>query len=206
MVFNPNRPIASENLSDSQPLLLSNNQDLDNSFGVDHYKFSNATGNNGFHNKVTTPPFVDSPLTGNPPVTTTNPILFAFQQTANLGVLQYSRGPNNAVITPLTKIYSPSTPLSIGNSSSSAVFDFTGIALAQCVLTLSYTLVLGSSKAAQQVLVKYDNAPSFVVLNIVGGRPDVTITTSGSILSITTSSAGALTNLFWTLDFERIQT
>lgn len=207
MVFNPNRPIASENLSDSQPLLLSNNQALDNSFGVDHYKFSNATGNNGFHNQVTTPPFVDSPPTGNPPVTTANPILFAFQQTANLGVLQYSRGPNNAVITPLTRLYSPSTPLSIGNSSSLPVFDFTGISLAHCLLTLSYTSTIPiTPNVVQEVLIRYQSGPSSSVISLGGGSGNISITFSGNVMYITTTSSGASTNLFWTLEFKRIQT
>lgn len=207
MVFNPNRPISTENLSDSQPLLLSNNQALDASFGVDHYKFSNATANNGFHNQVTTPPFVDNPPSGNPPVTTANPIFFAFQQTANLGVLQYSRGPNNAVITPLTRIYSPSTPLSIGNNSSVTVFDFIGIALAHATLTYSLRQTSGPVYNIFSYNVVYQTGP-ISSLNQLGSFAGINVFAqfSGSILSLVSNFVGASTNLFWTLEFQRIQT
>jgi len=205
MVFDPNRPIASENLSDSQPLLLSNNRALDTSFGVDHYKFSDASGNNGFHNQVTTPVFVDNPATGNPPVTVANPVFFGFQQTANLGVLQYSRGPNNAVITPLTKIYSPSTPISIGNSSSTPLLDFTGIVLAQALVLFTYTLVSGGT-FNQLWSVRYQTGPSTTVVSYNTFTPGLTLEFSGSVLSIVSNNVGASTNLFWTLDFQRIQT
>ena len=53
MVFNPNIPTPSEKLSASQPVLLTNNADLDASFLKDHTLFSDATANNGFHKQVT---------------------------------------------------------------------------------------------------------------------------------------------------------
>jgi hypothetical protein len=199
MVFDPDRPIASENLSDSQPLLLSNNRALDTSFGVDHYKFSDGTENNGFHNQVTTP------AQGSIPETTSNPVFFGYKQTANLGVLQYSAGPSGAVITPLTKIYSPSTPISIGNSSSTPLLDFTGIVLAQALVLFTYTLVSGGT-FNQLWSVRYQTGPSTTVVSYNTFTPGLTLEFSGSVLSIVSNNVGASTNLFWTLDFERIQT
>lgn len=55
MPFNPNIPQPSDLLSDSQGDLLGNMSQLDTSFGVDHFAFSNLTSNNGFHQKVTLP-------------------------------------------------------------------------------------------------------------------------------------------------------
>ena len=101
MVFNPNIPTAPQKLSVSQPLLLANNQQLDTSFGIDHYKYSDATANNGFHNSVTTPG--DQPVTD--PVTVANPVFYALENTVNLGLLQYSRGPSNAVPTPVMSLH-----------------------------------------------------------------------------------------------------
>ena len=205
MVFNPNRPIATELLSDSQPLLLSNNQDLDTSFGIDHYKFSDATANNGFHNKVTTPSYVATPPTGLPPVTGANPILFGWEYTANVGMLQYSRGPSNAVPTPITNLYSPSTPITIGNSSNTLVLDFTGISLAQAILTFTYNLNSNSNEYIQIYAVRYRTGPiaSASLLSPIG--LGLTAQFSGSILSIVSSGTGASTNLYWSLNFVRIQ-
>lgn len=203
MVFNPNRPIASELLSDSQPLLLSNNQALDTSFGVDHYPFSNATGNNGFHNKVTTPVFVDSPPTGLPPVTTSDPIFYAFQDTANLGVLHYSRGPSDAVPTPLTNLYSTSTPLSVVNGGSTTVLDFTGIALCHAVLTYSFR---GFAPLVYQWLIRYETALTPAVLPIYF-TPVVSFTPqfSGAVLSLVNTTGSGVSDLYWTLNLLRIQ-
>lgn len=52
MTYNPNIPQAADIISNSQPELLSNFQQLDAQFSTDHVAFS-ATTNNGFHKKVT---------------------------------------------------------------------------------------------------------------------------------------------------------
>jgi hypothetical protein len=74
-------PQPSDNLDFSQGQLLSNNQGLDTVFGIEHYKFSDATTNKGFHNTVTQPLIVGAAH----PTTTTNPIIYAMQDSANLG-------------------------------------------------------------------------------------------------------------------------
>lgn len=53
--FNPNIPNAGDLLSDSQPELKTNNQALDNVFFINHYKFSDTTGNKGKHRWVEMP-------------------------------------------------------------------------------------------------------------------------------------------------------
>lgn len=48
-VYNPNIPQPGDLLDVSQADLLKNFGQLDTSFGADHYKFSDPSGNNGFH-------------------------------------------------------------------------------------------------------------------------------------------------------------
>lgn len=64
MVFKPNIPQANDILSDSQGDLLGNFQQLDTSFGIDHFPFSDQTADNGFHKKVTLPGNVAAPTPG----------------------------------------------------------------------------------------------------------------------------------------------
>lgn len=52
MVFNRNRPTAGEKLSNSQPLIRDNFNSSDDTFGVDHYAFSDTTANNGRHKDI----------------------------------------------------------------------------------------------------------------------------------------------------------
>ena len=61
MVYTRNQPIASDDLSVSQPFLAANTNQADDSFGIDHYQFSNLTVNNGFHKQVTLPGNVSAP-------------------------------------------------------------------------------------------------------------------------------------------------
>lgn len=52
MVFLPNIPQPTDDQSNSQGQLLANNQQLDTSFSVDHYAFSDLTANNGKHKAI----------------------------------------------------------------------------------------------------------------------------------------------------------
>lgn len=149
--FLPNIPQAGDFLdTTSQPQLLSNNQALDARFGVDHYKYSNATGQSGKHNRVTTPVFVDSPPTGLPPVTIqTEPQFYGFQQTVPFGVMQYSRGWQvaqgaTAAPSPLTYVQSPSTGVSLGPQNTMYVMDFTGLTRAIATIYFADFATLGT--------------------------------------------------------------
>lgn len=53
MTFDPSIPKPTDFLSTSQGNLLTNNQALDNSFNIDHTKFSDTTTHNGQHQQVT---------------------------------------------------------------------------------------------------------------------------------------------------------
>lgn len=195
-LFLPNIPTSSQNLDFSQGQLLSNNQGLDTVFGVDHYKFSDATVNKGFHNTVTQPLIVGSAH----PATVANPILYSMQDSANLGVIQYSRGPNNAVPTPVTMLQSPAAATVIGPSSTSNVFDFTGMARALCILVAA-DMVLTTSRVFAYVIW---TGAALVVINLLTGG-FILAQSSGAILQLNNGSLVALNNVYWTLEFLRIQ-
>lgn len=61
--FLPNIPQGGDFIDFSWTQLLANNQQLDTSFGIDHYTFSNATANNGKHAKCTFPEQAAGPTT-----------------------------------------------------------------------------------------------------------------------------------------------
>ncbi len=200
MVFKNAIPQPTDNLDQSQIDLLGNMQQLDTTFGIDHYKFSDITANNGFHNKLTTPVFVDSPPTGLPPVTTTNPILYAIQQSANLGVLQYSRGPSNAVPTPLTKFQSPAAGINLPNNTPTNVLDFTGLPGVVCKL-YSASMALGSPSFLEYIIAW--NSASFNFVNVIKAQ-DLQAQNSGAILQIRNVSGSPVNVVVWTLEFMRI--
>jgi len=56
-----NQPVATDDLSVSAPILANNTNKADDSFGVDHFQFSDQTANNGFHKKVTLPGNIAAP-------------------------------------------------------------------------------------------------------------------------------------------------
>lgn len=202
MPYNPNIPQPTDILSDSQGDLLGNFQALDTSFGIDHYKFSDLTANNGFHNKVTTPVFVANPPTGLPPVTVANPVFYGFQQTAPLGVLQYSRGPNNAVPTPVTMIQSSSTPIVLASGASTNVLDFTGITNAM------FNLWAVNNGAPQGARLYFFGGWDGATFTAIGLGPidsvNLTATNAGNTLRVTNTAGAPLNNVYWTLQFLRI--
>ena len=195
-LFIPTSPQANDNLDFSQGQLLSNNSGLDTVFGIDHYKFSDATANKGFHNKVTTPVFVDSP-----PITGANPVAYAFQDSANVGVLQYSRGPNNAVPTPITMLQSPSSPITLAPAATTNVLDFTGIPGALAILyAADYTLHIGAIIS----LISW-NGTAFGNIFNTNGTANLTAVSSGNILQIkNNSSITTFSSVRWTLQFLRM--
>jgi len=200
MAFNPNIPTAPQKLSVSQPLLLANNQQLDTSFAIDHYAFSDATANNGFHNQVTTP----NHASGADPTTTTNPILYAIENTVNLGSLQYSRGPNDIAPTPVTSLQSTIAPVTIGTSSSINILDFTGISIALC--SFFCHLVQGSSQVRAEYFVTYRfNVSAFTSIDLVAGTNNLISFSTNTLQMINVNTLFAMTDVFWTLKFYRVQ-
>lgn len=199
MVYTRNQPVASDDLDVSQPFLVNNNNGADDSFGIDHYKFSDLTANNGFHNKVTTPAYVATPPTGLAPVTITAPIFYSFQDLAAIGVIQYSRGPSNAVPTPVTSLQSSSVAFPMAPSTSVNILNFSGLTAAICNVYAFGTNTLATITSATATV--YWNGTTMSVSTQTGG---LQFGASGSTLVLVTSPATTLTDVRWTLNFERI--
>ena len=188
-VYQPNIPTGNEKLRLDYLNLQGNFQVLDTAYGTDHVAFSQATSA-GFHNQVTTTTQGSAPTTG------TNPIFYALQQYAAMGVLQYSRGPSNAVPTPLTKLYSGVSAIALAPSLSTSILDFTGISLA-IVNAYAYDSTGVNIVAATVGW----NGSAFSGLSSSG---NLRITSVGNILKATNSSLAINMNIYWALDFVRV--
>lgn len=200
-VYNPGVPTGTVDLNVDYLNLQGNFQQANIVYGTDHYPFDNATPNQGFHNLVTTPPFVDNPPTGLPPVTVANPKFYAFQQYAALGVLQYSRGPNNAVPTPLTSLNAGPFSLNalVGFTS---VIDFSGFTRVMAILSAFNDTNL-TGKASFSTFIAFSQG----TFNIAStGTPSVLSAGSiGTVLIVRNNSSSNLTNVYWALQFIRIE-
>ena len=191
-LFLPNIPQPSDNLDFSQGQLLSNNQGLDTVFGVDHYKFSDATANKGFHNTVTTPLIVGSAH----PTTTTNPIFYAMQDFAAVGVIQYSRGPTNAVPTPLTDLQSTVAAIVVAPAGTTPILNFTGMNIVYGNL-----YVLASNIPNSRTTTIYWNGS--VIQGLISTGP-MQIIQVGNTLTYVNPTAGNQ-SIYWTFELVRVQ-
>lgn len=203
-VYQPGIPTGIVDLDQDYLNVQGNFQQLNIVYGTDHYPFDNATPNQGFHNLVTTPIFVDSPPTGLPPVTTTNPKFYAFQQYTALGILQYSRGAttpvDNSVPTPLTHKNSSATATTIGAGATINVLDFTGMALAFCTLYATDTVVPQIGAA-----VVIWTGTTLFVKPIFAGSINLVLQATGNILQIKNSGPNPFNNVYWDLVIDRVQ-
>lgn len=190
MTFNPNIPSSGDKLSSSQVVLLANNQALDNTFGIDHYKFSDATGDVGKHQTVTTPN-IDIPTT------TTDPKIYGHEVTAAVGTLQFSRGESDANPTPLTQ--KSGVIASLPALTNTNLLDFIGVTT--CNFRVS------SYIGGTQTSVMYAGSVTAGVLNQTlqmapSGAVATSFPISGNILQIRSTSN--LANVFWVIEFLRI--
>lgn len=201
MAYDPGVPTGRIPFSQDYQNVQDNFKQLDVSFGVDHYPFSNSTPNKGFHNRVTTPIYVANPVTNLPPVTATNPIFYAFQQYAAVGTLQYSRGPSNAIPTPLTKLYSGSAAIVLAPGASTNVLDFTGVTRATCTLYGWDTVNIVSATTVYQV---FWTGTTFGLIDM-GSLTSLRASSTGNILQLKNFS-GSVThsNVYWALDIQRL--
>lgn len=197
--FLPNIPLPNDFLEDSQGDLLGNNQALNSVYGSDHYPYNDDTANSGKHKMVTTP------AQSVAPTTTDDPKFFGFQDYSAIGVLQYSKGPNQPLKTPLTTRQSSTAPIVMAENTTIDILDFTGIQQAAVVLWFgNYPLVPISefdiSVLNQANIVWTGNAfdikQNFTV--------PVLAVNNGSILQISCPILGGCSAVFWTLEYLRI--
>lgn len=205
MPYTADTPLPTDYLNTiSQPVFRQNFNQLNTSFGIDHYPFSDVTANNGFHNQVTTPIRV-----GGKPLPTNNPIFFAFQDSANIGTLQYSAGtnigapsPDNNVPTPLTNLQSPQAGQSFTAGTPVNIFSFAG--LPRAIATIYITNLDPANNLFRRGEYTWDGTKLY--LNEQSPQPtnNLTLGVSGSnitALIIILSS----TQMYWTINFHRLQ-
>lgn len=183
----------------SQPQLLGNMQQLDSTFGVDHYRFSDGTANNGKHNQVTTPLIVGGV---HPTTIAAEPKIYAMQDSANAGVLNYSRGPSNAVPTPITFLSSPATPITLAKNTPLQIFDFAGLNLAYGNFWIMDSALPGAARCNFAVFEWTGVALQIFVPPAMAASYSFNV--FGSVFSIT-NFASATSTLYWTIQFIRIQ-
>lgn len=197
MTYNPNIPQATDDLSDSQGDLLTNFSTANTSFGINHYAFSDLTINNGKHNNVQTPLIVGGV---HPTTIAAEPAFYGMQDSVPLGVLQYSRGPSNAVPTPVTSLQSTVAPIVLAPSATTNVLDFTGLSRAICMLYVTDTSHLDSF-----VYYIVWTGSIFVLQKVVSNSLSFVGQGSANILQLKNNyGATTLSNVFWTLDILRI--
>lgn len=171
---------------------------MDITYGVDHYKYSDQTANNGFHNTVTTPLVVGS---AHPATAANVPKLYSMQDTANIGVIQYSRGGNNAVPSPITFIQSPSTATVINNGAFANVLDLAGTARAIIKGYAANFNSVNATKAAESAIY-WDGTNMYL-------RPTASINfgfvNSGSIIRLFNNTGSAMNDVYWVLQIMRVQ-
>jgi hypothetical protein len=200
MVYTRNQPVAGDDLDVSQPFLVNNTNSSDDSFNVNHYGFSNLTANNGKHDNIQTPLIRGSI---HPTTPAGECAFYAMQDTNNLGLIQYSKGPSNAVATPVTFLQSPSTPISLASGGSTTnVLDFTGISVALAVI---YATDSVNQLADLEYYVAWGNNSFNLRQIFVPGLQGFGAVTNGNILQIRNNSSTSLNNVYWTLQLLRIQ-
>lgn len=198
MAYLRNEPIATDDLTVSQPKLATNTNQADDSFGVDHYKFSDTTPNNGFHNTVTQPIIVGS---AHPATAVGVTKIYAMQDYANVGLIEYSRGPSSAVPTPITYLHSTAAAIVLGAGGTTNVLDFTGVSFSSATLHSTGTNGVNVAITTAEVICLAGVLTINVSSNSLTGV--INIQVAGNILQLK-SNVGA-TDVFWTLVINRIQ-
>ncbi len=200
MVYKPNIPLPTDNLSVSQGDLVGNFQSLNTTFGIDHYPFADTSANSGKHNVVTTPLINGA---AHPNTSATEDKFYAMKDTVPLGILQYSRGWDtgtslSSVPTPVTSLQSPSNPLSVTNGLSTPILDFTGITRVCFFEVYAFDV----NTKAFNTTTGFWNGTSFTNLSGGGFLPFIA---AGSVLTVRNNTASPISGLYWVLRLLRIQ-
>ena len=200
-LFLPNIPQPGDNLDFSQGQLLSNNSGLDTVFGIEHYKFSDATANKGFHNTVTTPVIIG----GTDPTTdATHCTLFSkvvgSSATIAPGQLQFSKGPTplNEIASPVTFLQAPAGGTAVGVFPATVnILDFTGVPAGIIYVT---GFVAGTAAKNTAASIYWDG------VNISGGAVGNTfsILSSGTFVQLQFRNGGGSGKIIWTIQFYRL--
>lgn len=192
-------PIADEDQDVSQPKIRTNFQQQNTTYGTDHYAFDNGTANNGFHKQVT------SPDQGGDVVTTTNPAFYAKIPSANIGLIQFSRGPSAPVASPVTFRQSPATPLVLAPAGTTNVLDFSGLTTAIAVLYAADPIYVSGLETARIQAMAYFSSTGPILKIVTFNTSQLTAQVSGTILRLINNGSASMSNVYWTLQFMRLQ-
>lgn len=210
MTFNPNKPQPNDLLSDSQVDLLDNNQANNTWSSVDHYALDDMGMNNGFHTHVTSPTPADGMHYST--LLKLNTILYGMQDSAGIGNIQYSRGPNDAVPSPVTTRQSSAASLTLVPATPQAILDFNALspAILRCHGIVTASGIYNANAVVSSAIFCWPGAGVGVVNNITTtpASSPITFLFSGSVLQISNGVAPGsnVTLAAWTLRFERIWT
>lgn len=208
MVFNKNIPQPTDTLDRSQQDLLNNNLQLNTSFGIDHYPFTDVTANLGKHNQVSTPIIIGA---AHPTPVASQAIFYGMQDTSNLGTLQYSiGGPSGSAQTPVTSIQSSSAGVSILQGGTT-IFDFAGIT--KCAMATLYAMSTTQTNTNKIEYIMFWNNSTLRIeqLNATGitSQLGAQVNASSELQLFNKISSGGgsgnLSNVYWTIHFHRIQ-
>lgn len=198
--YNANIPLPTDNISDSQQDLLNNFAQLDTSFGIDHYTFSNATPDNGKHNQVTTPIISGS---AHPTTSASEAKMYAMEDIPAVGLLQYSRGPSNAIPTPITKLQAPSA-ITLLPAGTTNILNFSG--MTRCIGTLyfgSMTAAIDLGDTFTQTFLWTGSA--LRIQNQISVATTFNLVVSGTTLQLANITGVTVNNVYWTLELHRMQ-
>ena len=208
MAYNPNIPNASDYQDESQVQLKQNFQQLDTSFSINHYGFSDISGETGKHKVITTVSQGTSP-TAHPTTAANEPKIYAFKSLGNIPVLNFSRGGSDAVPTAITKVHSSSAPITLPMGTTN-IFDFTGINYCLCRFVFNYqnqssTDIINSSTREYYVVYNTTLATSGgkVMPVTIDGIGNMQAGFTGTNLNVTTLTG--CTQFRWVLEFLRIE-
>ena len=201
-VYTLNQPVATDLLEISQPILANNTNAADAFFGLNHYSFASTSGQNGKHTNIQTPQLAG----GHPTTPASQPSLYAMQDSTNIGVIQYSRGPSDAIPSPITSLQSPATPITLAAGITTNVLNFaaapTAFSCINAILYFSYNLNAGT-QLMQTFSVNWNGTSFYSVDMTTGGF--ATVVNSGTTLQIKAPTGAGISNLYWTLQLLRIQ-
>jgi hypothetical protein len=203
MAYNPNIPQPSDLLSVSQGDLLNNNTVSNTIFGVDHYAFSDVSGNAGKHNQVTTP-LIQGAV--HPTTAADEPKFYAMQDSANLGVIQYSRLGSDAFPSPVSYFESPATDITLAPSGgTSNILDFTGISRAFGRVVAANFSNVNPLFGVITDFTFFDNGAGGLITTFPTLSALVQVIGVGRILQLRNLSLINYTNIAWTCMLWRIQ-
>jgi hypothetical protein len=199
-VYQPGIPTGTVNLDVDYQNLQGNFEQANIVYGGDHYPFDNASPNQGRHNLVTTPPVVNNPPDGLPPATPTGVCKFyAYQKYSAIGLQQWSRGPSNAIPTPLTSLHGG--PISINPFDTENIIDLAGMTRVMLILSGFNDAPLSADKKPLNSFVVFSQGTG----NVTAISSTILAVITGTMLGIkngTPSTAGAY---YWTITFIRIE-